>query len=109
MLESSNSKLREIIKKFTTSQFSLDTMVGNLSNNANRQGLGYMPKVQPLKPKKTNTRKFAKLTKVHLAIVMMMLNMLKLIKNQYAIIAISLDMLALTVLLFIILVNLFGL
>ena len=64
MLESSNSKLRDIIKKFTTSQFSLDTMVDNLSNNANRQGLGYVPKIQPLKPKKTYKRTFAKLTKV---------------------------------------------
>ena len=63
-LESSNSKLREIIKKFTTSQFSFNTMVENLSNNANRQGLGYVPKVQPSKPKKTNTRRFAKFTKL---------------------------------------------
>ena len=59
-LESSNSKLREIIKKFTTSQTSFNNLMGNLSNNANRQGLGYKPKVQPSKPKKTNTRRFAK-------------------------------------------------
>ena len=61
-LESSNSKLRDIIKKFTTSQTSFNNLMGNLSNNANRHGLGYKPKVQPLKPKKTNTRKFAKFT-----------------------------------------------
>ena len=63
MFESSNSKLRDIIKKYTTSQFSLDTMVGNLSNNVNRQCLGYVPKIQPLRPKKTNQRSFAKFTK----------------------------------------------
>ena len=63
MLESSNSKLRDIIKKYTSSQFSLDTMVDNLSNNAKRHGLGYVPKIQPLRPNKTNTRKFAKLAK----------------------------------------------
>ena len=63
MLESSNSKFRGIIKKYTTSQFSLDTMVGNLSNNANKHGLGYVPKIQPLRPKNTNQRKFAKFTK----------------------------------------------
>ena len=64
-LESSNSKLREIIKKFNNSQFSLNTMVDNLSNNANRQGLGYVPKViRHLKPKKTNTNKFTKFTKI---------------------------------------------
>ena len=61
-LESSNSKLREIIKKFTNSQTSFNDLVGNLSNNANRHGLGYVQKVQPLKPKKTNTRKFARST-----------------------------------------------
>ena len=61
-LESSNSKLRDIIKKFTTSQTSFNNLMGNLSNNANKHGLGYVPKVQPLKPKKTNTRKFAKFT-----------------------------------------------
>ena len=56
MLESSNSKLREIIKKYTSSQFSLNTMVDNLSNNAKKHGLGYVPKIQPLRPKKTNFR-----------------------------------------------------
>ena len=61
-LESSNSKHREIIKKFITSQTSFNTLMGNMSNNANRQGLGYKPKVKPLKPKNTNTRKFAKFT-----------------------------------------------
>ena len=61
-LESFNSKLRDIIKKFTTSQTSFNTLMGNMSNNANKHGLGYMPKVQPLKPKKTNTRKFLKFT-----------------------------------------------
>ena len=84
-------------------------MVDNLSNNANRQGLGYVPKVQPLKPKKTNTRKFAKLTKVPSSYCDDDVKYVETHKNLYAIIAISLAMLALTVLLFIILVNLCGL
>ena len=48
-LESSNSKLRDIIKKFTTSQTSFNNLMENMSNNANKHGLGYVPKVQPLK------------------------------------------------------------
>ena len=51
-----------MIKNFTISQTNFNELMYNLSNNANRHVLGYMQKVQPLKPKKTNTRRVAKFT-----------------------------------------------
>ena len=59
-LELSNSKLKEIIKKFTTSQFNFNNLMNNLGNNANRHGLGFNSNVQPLKPKKTNSKMFVR-------------------------------------------------
>ena len=59
-LELSNSKLREIIKKFTTSHFNFNNLMNNLGNNANRHGLGFESNAKSSKPKKTNPKTFVR-------------------------------------------------
>ena len=58
-LELSNSKLRDIIKKFTASHFDFNILMNNLGNNANRHGLGFDSNAKSVKPKKTNSKSFA--------------------------------------------------
>ena len=58
MLELENSKLNEIIKKFTSSQQSLNSMIGRLSNNSNGQGLGFQSSIFQTKPRKAKVNKF---------------------------------------------------
>ena len=59
-LELSNSKLRDIIKKFTASHFDFNILMNNLGNNANRHGLGFDANARSNKPKKTNFTSFAR-------------------------------------------------
>ena len=59
MLEKENSKLNNIIKSFTNSQQCLNSLVGGLGKNSDRQALGFQSHVQKTKPKKAKLNKFA--------------------------------------------------
>ena len=58
ILELENSNLNEIIKKLTSSQESLNCLVGKLSKNSNGQGLGFESSIFRIKPKKAKMNKF---------------------------------------------------
>ena len=58
ILELENSNLNEIIKKFTSSQESLNCLIGKLSKNSNGQGLGFQSSIFQTNPKKAKVNKF---------------------------------------------------